>query len=339
MSSRAAFTPLTRRVSRRTLAKGAAAAPLVGSALLAAPRRLFAQDVTLRVGSKDFPEQFILGQMYGLLLENAGFGFEDKTNLAGTGVAHEALVNGEIDLYPEYVGTGLEAVLNVTFADFQAMLAATPAAAAAATPEGALPALDVALYDFVAAEYLAQFNIVLLDQSVFNDTQALAVRRAFSEERGITTISQLAEIAGELTIVAPSDFPERPDGQLGLIAVYGPGFEEIEVVAVGPGLKYQEFVNGDAEVVLAFSTDGEIAEYDLVVLEDDLGLWPPYHVAPFVRKDVLDANPTIADALNPTAPLLTNEIMQRLNARVAIDGEEPVDVARAFLQESGLLPA
>src|SRR5688500_5750405 len=157
-SSRAAVAPLTGRVSRRSLAKGAVAAPLLGSAFLAAPRRAFAQDVTLRVGSKDFPEQFILGQMYGLLLENAGLVFEDKTNLGGTGVAHEALVNGEIDLYPEYVGTGLEAVLNVTFADFQAMLAATPAAAADATPAGGLPALDLALYDFVAAEYLAQFN-------------------------------------------------------------------------------------------------------------------------------------------------------------------------------------
>src|SRR5688572_10015869 len=100
-SSRTAFAPLAGRVSRRTLTKGAVAAPLVGAGLLSMPRRSFAQDVTLRVGSKDFPEQFILGQMYGLLLENAGFGFEDKTNLAGTGVAHEALINGEIDLYPE----------------------------------------------------------------------------------------------------------------------------------------------------------------------------------------------------------------------------------------------
>ena len=138
-------------------------------------------------------------------------------------------------------------------------------------------------------------------------------------------------------ISAPSDFPERPDGLLGLQAVYNAGFQDIEVVAVQPGLKYQEIEAGNAEVVLAFSTDAQIADLDLVVLEDDRNLWPPYHVAPFVRQDVLTENPTIADALNPAAPLLTNEVMQRINARVDIDGEEPVDVARAFLQESGLI--
>jgi osmoprotectant transport system substrate-binding protein len=341
MSSRSRFAPLPGRVSRRTVVIGAAAAPFLGGALLTAPRRSFAQETTIKVGSKDFTEEFILGQMYGLLLENAGFGFEDRTNLGGTGVAHEALVNGDIDLYPEYIGTGLEAVLKVKFADFKAQFEGTPAAAGAtpAPAEGQLPALDVALYEFVKQQYLEQFSIVILDQSNFSDTQAIAVKRSFSEEQGITTISQLAEVAGDLRISAPSDFPEREDGLLGLQRVYGAGFSDIEVIAVAPGLKYQALEQGDAEVVLAFSTDGEIADLDLVVLEDDKGLWPPYHVAPFVRKDILDANPSIADALNPVAPLLTNDVMQRLNARVSIDGEEPVDVARAFLQESGLLSA
>jgi osmoprotectant transport system substrate-binding protein len=332
--------PQTSRVSRRTVVKGAAAAPLLGAGLLSAPRRTFAQETTLRVGSKDFTEEFILGYMYGLLLENAGFGFEDRTNLGGTGIAYEALKAGEIDLYPEYTGTGLTVILGITFEDFKAQLAATPAATAPeATPESGFSAISQAVYDFVAAELLAMDNIVLLDQSAFSDTQALAVTRAFSEEQGITTISQLAEVAGDLRISAPSDFPERQDGLLGLQAIYGAGFNDIEVIAVAPGIKYQAVEQGDAEVVLAFSTDAQIADLDLIVLEDDQNLWPPYHVAPFVRKDVLDANPGIADALNPAAPLLTNEVMQRLNARVDIDGEEPVDVARAFLQENGLIPA
>jgi osmoprotectant transport system substrate-binding protein len=336
MSSRSRFAPLPGRVSRRTVVKGAVATPFLGGALLTAPRRLSAQETTIRVGSKDFTEEFILGQMFGLLLENAGFGFEDRTNLGGTGVAQEALVNGDIDLYPEYTGTGLEVVLKVPFADFKAQFEATPAAAA--TPAtGGLPAIDVAVYEYVKQEYLEQFDVVLLDQSVFSDSQALAVKRSFSEERGITTISQLAEIAADVTIVAASDFPERSDGLLGLQAVYGAGFNDVEVVAVAPGLRYQELESGDADVVAAFSTDAQIAELDLVVLVDDKSLWPPYHVAPFVRKDTLDANPGIADALNPVALLLTNEVMQRLNARVDIDGEEPVDVARAFLQESGLI--
>lgn len=331
------------QVSRRSLVAGAAAAPLLASGLTLSPRRANAQETTIRVGSKDFTEEFILGQLYGLLLENAGFGFEDRTNLAGTGVAYEALTNGDIDLYPEYTGTGLTVLLGVTFEDFKAGMTATPAAAdeAAATPDSGFSDVSLAVYDYVAAELLARDNVVLLAQSAFSDTQALAVKRSFSEEQGITTISQLAEIVGDLRISAPSDFtaPDRLDGLVGLQNTYGGGFADVEVTAVAPGLKYQALESGDAEIVLAFSTDAQIADLDLVVLEDDLNLWPPYHVAPFVRKDVLDANPGIGDALNPIAPLLTNEVMQRLNARVDIDGEEPVDVARAFLQESGLVPA
>ena len=329
------------RVSRRTMAKGALAAPFLGAAVLGRPRRAFAQDTTIRVGSKNFTEEYILGQMYGLLLENAGFGFDDQTDLGDTAIAYAALTADEIDLYPEYTGTALITVLGVEFADFQAQLAATPAAAAAspAADAGGFSAISLAVYEYVAAELLARDGIVLLDQTSFSNTQALAVPRAWSEEQGITTISQLAEVAGELTISAPSDFPARDDGLLGLQAVYGAGFNDIEVLAVAPGIKYQAIESGDADLVLAFSTDAQIADLDLIVLEDDLSLWPPYHVAPFVRQDTLDANPTIADALDPVAPLLTNEVMQRLNARVDIDGEEPVDVARAFLQESGLISA
>ena len=101
--------------------------------------------------------------------------------------------------------------------------------------------------------------------------------------------------------------------------------------------KYQQHIDGHVSVVLSFSTDGEIAAYDLVILEDDLELWPPYHCAPFVRRAVLDRYPAIADALNPIAPLLTNAVMSGLNARVTIDGEPPRDTALAFLRENQLI--
>lgn len=334
-------------VTRRTFVKGAVAAPLVGSALFAAPRFGRAQGDPVRIGSKDFTEQFILAEMYGLLLENAGIPFELNTNLGGTGIAHAALVNDEIDLYPEYTGTAYTfgGILGDEGLPFPPpSLSATPAAGtpmAEATPsaDGAFSALDLEVYRIVSEEYKARFDLVWLEQTPFNDNQAIAVKRSFSEERGVTTLSQLAEIAGELTISAPSDFAERQDGLLGLQRVYDGGFADIELLAVAPELKYQAVENDEAQVVLAFGTDPQIADLDLIVLEDDKGLFPPGHVAPVVRQETLDAYPNLADALNAVAPLLTGEVMIGLNARAALEGEEAADVARSFLEEQGLISA
>jgi len=266
------------------------------------------------IGSKNFTEQLILGEMYAQLLEAAGIEVERTLNLGGTAVAHESLVAGEIDLYPEYTGTGLLTVLEMeTMSD----------------PDE--------VFDVVSEAYSEQFDLVWLDQAPMNNSNALAVKREFSEENDLTTISQMVEMASELTLAAVPDFPERPDGLVGLNEVYG-DFEFEEIIILDPGLKYQALVNDDAEVVLAFGTDGQIAGYDLVVLEDDMGLWPPYHVAPVVRQETLDAYPEIADILNELAPLLTSEIMADLNWLV--DGDEamePEDVAREFLVENGLL--
>ncbi len=329
--------------TRRTFAKGTAAVPVLGAAALSGYRVAGAQGEPVVVGSKNFTEQYILGEMYRALLENVDIPVEMSLNLGGTGIAHEALINGEISLYPEYTGTALEAVLGITVASLsgEATPAASPVAPAMATP-GATPeagGIDQLVYDTVAREYLDQFQVVLLEQTPFNNTQALAIPRSLSEEEGITTISQLAEVAGEYIISAPADFSEREDGLLGLQSAYGAGFADIEVLSVDPSLKYQAIEGGQAQIVLAFGTDAQIAALDLVVLDDDLGLWPPYHVAPFVRQDTLDAYPEIADALNSVAPLLTDTAMQGLNGQVDIDGEEPEAVARLFLQEQGLIPA
>ncbi len=332
------------KVSRRRVVQGALAVPVLGSALLAAPRPGEAQDETVRIGSKDFAEQFILAEIYGALLDNAGIPVDlGNLNLAGTGIAHEALINDEIDMYPEYPGTAFEAILGLSLADAKAAVAGATPAAGATPVAGATPTtggtLDQYIFDAVSQAYLEQFNVVLLAESAFNDTQALAVTRAFSEETGITTISQLAAVAADYTIVGPSDFQTRPDGLVGLQETYGAGFAEIETLGVQPGLRYQALEDGDAEIVLAFSTEGQIPAQDLVVLQDDLGLWPPYHCAPFVRKETLDAYPNIADILNPVAPLLTDEVMATLNGQVDLDALEPADVARTWLQEQGLLPA
>lgn len=268
---------------------------------------------TIRVGSKDFTEQFIIGEMYALALEKAGFTVERKLNLGGTPVAQAALESGEIDLYPEYTGTGLLTVLK-------------------------LPSNSDrdAVFQTVSSEYESQFGLVWLDPAPMNNTQALAMTREGSETFSITTISEMVAKASELTMIGPPEFEVREDGLPGIKAAYG-DFELKEYKAVDAGLRYKGLVDGEADVTVAFGTDGEISAFDLVVLEDDKQLFPPYQVAPVVRKDVLDANPGIADALNAIAPLLTDEVMQSLNNEVSGNHREPSDVALEFLTEQGIL--
>jgi len=267
----------------------------------------------VRIGSKNFTEQLILGEMYAQLLEANGIKVQRKLNLGGTIVAHDALKNGDIDLYPEYTGTALLAILNEpTQSD----------------PEK--------VYQEVAKQYKQQFNLAWLDQSPMNDTQALAVTKKLSDEKHLTTISQMVAMASQLVLAAVPDFPDRADGLVGLKKVYGDfNFKQIKIF--DPGIKYQALLNGQADVVVAFGTDGPINGYNMVLLKDDKGLWPPYHVAPVVRQDALDKNPNIK-VLNKLAPLLTTEVMQQLNWKVdGPDKADPATVAHDFLKSKALI--
>ncbi len=268
---------------------------------------------TITVGSKDFTEQFILGEMYALVLEAAGFTVERKLNLGGTPVAHAGLLSGEIDLYPEYTGTALLTVLKL--------------------PTSGDPAK---VYETVAREYKKRFQLIWLDPAPMNNTQALAMTRARAAELGITTLSDLAAKASQLVMIGPPEFQVREDGLPGLQATYG-NFRLKEYKAVDPGLRYRGLVDGQADVAVAFGTDGEIAAFDLVLLKDDKKLFPPYQVAPVVRQDTLEANPGIAQALNALSPLLTDAVMQKLNYEVSGNKKEPAEVARSFLVQAGLL--
>ncbi len=270
-------------------------------------------DKTITVASKDFTEQFILGEMYAQLLENAGFTVERKLNLGGTPVAQQALLDGEIDVYPEYTGTGLLTVLKLgVMSDPQAV------------------------YDAVKQGYADQFSLVWLNPAPMNNTQALAMTKTRAAELGITTFSDMVANADQLVLIGPPEFAEREDGVPGLKRVYG-DFEFADFLTVDPGLRYQALLNGEADVVVAFGTDGELAAYDLVSLIDDKGLYPPYQVAPVIRQAALDANPDVAAILNTLAPLLTDATMQRLNNEVSGNGREPADVAREFLVAQGLI--
>lgn len=267
----------------------------------------------IKVGSKDFTEQFIIGEMYALVLEDEGFQVERRLNLGGTPVAQAGLESGEIDVYPEYTGTGLLTVLKLPVSSDQQEV-----------------------YDTVVKGYQEQFDLVWLEPAPMNNTQALAMTRNRSEELGITTISDMVAQASDLVMIGPPEFEVREDGLPGIQDAYG-NFELAAYKAVDAGLRYKGLTDGEADVAVAFGTDGEISAFDLVVLEDDQNLFPPYQVAPVIRQDALENNPAAADALNRLSPLLTNEIMQQLNYEVSGNQREPADVAQEFLVEQGLI--
>jgi osmoprotectant transport system substrate-binding protein len=267
----------------------------------------------IKVGSKDFTEQFIIGEMYALTLEQAGFTVDRKLNLGGTPVAQAALESDEIDLYPEYTGTGLLTVLKLP---------------AVSDPQVVLQK--------VSEGYKQKYNLIWLDPAPMNNTQAIAMTEAGSKKFAITTISEMAAKASQLTMIGPPEFEVREDGLPGIKLKYG-GFDLKEYKAVDAGLRYKGLVDGEADVAVAFGTDGEIGAFKLVILEDDRQLFPPYQVAPVVRQETLEANPKLAEALNALAPKLTNAVMQQLNYEVSGKQREPVEVAREFLTQVGII--
>lgn len=294
----------TRMPRRRALA-------LLGLAALA-PTACARHDA-VKVGSKNFTEELILGEMYAALLEHAGLSVQRRLNLGSTQVVMPALARGDVDLYPEYTGTALLVILKHA------------------------PLSDrTAVYELVKAEYAKRFDLVVLDPAPMNDTQALATTRAIAAKFGLRTLSDCSRAAPKLRLGAPHEFLERPDGLPGLIKAYG-GFAFAKVVPVDIGLKYKALESGAVDVVVAFGTDGQIDAEQLVVLDDDRHFFPPYAVAPVVRSQTLGAYPVIAPTLNRLAPLLTDAVMRQLNYRVDGKREEPTDVARDFLSKASLL--
>jgi osmoprotectant transport system substrate-binding protein len=262
---------------------------------------------TVKVGSKNFTEELLLGEMYSLCLERAGYAVERRLNLGSTQIAMEAIRNGDIDLYPEYTGTALVVQLKMP------------------------PMSDPRkVYDVVKRSYEKLYGLTWLSPAPMNDKQALATTQAVSAKYGLRTLSQCSRLAPSLRLGAGHEFIERPDGLPGLQRAYG-GFHFASVKITALGLKYKALLAGDVEVALAFGTDGEIDADKLIVLEDDRHFFPPYHVAPVVREGALTSFPKIPSALNALSPFITDSTMRRLNWRVDGNHEEPADVAHDFI--------
>lgn len=263
---------------------------------------------TIVIGSKDFTENEIVAELYALALEDAGYTIERKMDIASS-VIHTSIVNDEIDLYPEYTGTGLLSILKME------MLT---------DPQE--------VYDTVKAAYEEQFGITWLDYAQANDGQGIFVSRKASDEYGITTISDLQANAEKIRFASQGEFDEREDGIPGLEKVYGP-FNWKSSKVYDNGLKYEVVGNDEADASPAYTTEGRLVETDrFVLLIDDKQVWPPYNIAPVVRDEVLEANPEIAGILNGISALLDTETVTNLNAQVDIDKEEYEDVAEAFFE-------
>lgn len=296
---------------------------------IAAPAAAQDEKPTVTVGSKDFTESILLAEIVALLLEDNGYTVERQLNLGGTAVAHEALANGEIDIYVEYTGTGLLAILGQELPDSSA------APAGDASPSPAAGGGQDEVYNIVKEGYAEEFGLTWLEPWGFNNTYALAVTQETADEYGLEKVSDLQGVAGEMTFGATQEFLVRPDGLPGLEETYGLDFANEQ--GLDPGLVYSAVAEGQVDVISAFATDGRVPALDLVLLEDDMGYFPPYHAAPVVDGELLEQNPEIADILNQLAGQIDDATMASLNLQVDEGGEEPIDVARAFLEERGLI--
>ena len=300
-------TPITRRGALGLI--GTSALSLLGAGTLAGCSNGGGASGagTVTVGSKAFTEGVILSELYALALEDAGMKVDRAFEISGS-LIHTALVEGDIDLYPEYTGTGLISVLKME------------------------PQTDPEeVYAIVKDEYKKQFDLVWLEKSPAADGQGLVIRTQAAKKLGIKTISDLQAHAGELRFASQGQFDERPDGLPALEATYGP-FAWAEHEVYDEGLKYQVLENDQADVTPAYTTEAQLTNDAFTLLEDDKRVWPPYNVAPVVRAEVLAANPGIEEALARVDAALTTEKLTELNARVDIDKEEYEDAAREFFE-------
>ena len=275
---------------------------------------------TIAIGSKNFTEQYILGNMYAEALENAGFNVERNLNLGSEQIADRALQNGEIDLYPEYTGTSLVAILDYG--------------------EDKLAKLESPQATYQAAKELyakREPANTMLQPADFNNTYGIFVRSEIAEEQNLQTLADLAEASDGLTFVSYSEFQNRSDGYPNMQENY-PAFDFQDItIANQLGLRYQGIQQGDGDVGVGFTTDGQLASDELTVMEDPKSIWPFYNPAPVVRSDTLKDNPKMEKALNEVTATLTVEKMRELNGKVDLEQEDPEDVASEYLKEEGII--
>lgn len=270
----------------------------------------------VHIATKPMTEQYILGEMLSMLIEQAGYQTEITKGVGGgTNNIQPAMEKGDFDLYPEYTSSGWVLVLN----------------------HEAEGVDDDEMFTELQKEYEDNFDMTWIGKYGFNNTFTVAVRGEVAEQYGLKTTSDLAAVAGELTFGGNPDYIERQDGFPTLCEAYGLNFKNVMDIDIG--LKYQALASGDIDVTNAFTTDAQLAnpENNVVTLEDDKHLQVNYFCSTVVRKDALERFTGLEDVLMQMDGILSDQEMASLNYQVEVEGQDEADVARAYLQEKGLL--
>ncbi len=277
---------------------------------IAAPKK---GNKIITIGTKDFTEQMILGHMVADLIEDrTDITVERKINLGGTQVCFSALTSNAIDMYIEYSGTAYGDTLgNPPISDMKEV------------------------YATVKRDFKELYNIEVLKQMNFNNTYALAVTKEVANEYNLKKISDLSQYSGQLVSGTTLEFLNREDGMMGLTKKYNLAFKDS--IGLDGSPRYIALMNKEVDVVDAFSTDGLLKKFDLVVLEDDKDFFPPYYAIPIVRDETIERYPEIVDILDELGGYLNNETMINLNYQVDELQIEPEVVARQFLVDNNLI--
>lgn len=267
----------------------------------------------IRIGTKDFTEEFILGELYSQALRAKGFKVQLNSNIGSSEVTYQALANGSLDMYPEYVGTLLSEIAKVTNRP------RSPAAA------------------YVKAKQIQERKgFTLLAATPFSDSEALAVTPAYARRHNVRTIADLKRVPKRPRIGAPKEFRSRFEGLLGLAEIYGlhnPNYHMLDF-----GARYPSLDSGKVDVAAVFTTERQLAGSRYVVLKDSRGLFAIQHVAPIINKKALASHsPRLRTVIDAVSTKLTTAAMRRMNGAVDLDGRKPREVATEFLRSQGLL--
>jgi osmoprotectant transport system substrate-binding protein len=266
----------------------------------------------ITIGTKNFPEQFILGELYKQALEARGFRVRLKSDIGSSEIVDRALTAGSLDMYPEYIGVALSELAGET---------GRPASRADAYRR--------------AKRFEEKRGFTLLSMTPFSDQNALAVLPGYAKRHGLRAIGDLARLHGVVVVAAPPEFLSRFEGLVGLRRLYG--LTRLRVKQLKIGEQYAALNQRMANVANVFTTDGQLEKGRYVLLRDPRSLFTFQNVAPVIRRDLVRKNPALAQVIDLVSSKLTTRAMQGMNAAVVLRGETPAAVAQRFLRQAGVM--